>query len=272
MMEKNKIKDIVSTLTEQVMSKIKQEETPKIQSGIDPKPYIKLIQVKNGFILENNSDDITESPETEVIEIEDMSDPESITGILYGVAEWLGIEYNPKSSKNLNITFDAKGENFDKNAPEPPSPLESQKITEEDVKKDRYYIEDQFPKQPKEDLKPKQEDVNNKPPEITKEMVIRAAMGLPPENTVREEDVAGYKKKESQFDNLEVEEDQYQVDRDNLKENEYVEGDESGEEPDPADSYGDQKWVDQDLDNKLDEQDAIDLENLPDGDFDEDGY
>ena len=50
-MEKNKIKDIVSTLTEQVMSKIKQEETPKIQSGIDPKPYIKLIQVKNGFIL-----------------------------------------------------------------------------------------------------------------------------------------------------------------------------------------------------------------------------
>ena len=74
MMEK-KIKDIVSNLTEQVVSKLKQEdslnESIPVGSGLSTNPYLKLTQVKNGYILELNSENPAEPPETEVIEIDD---------------------------------------------------------------------------------------------------------------------------------------------------------------------------------------------------------
>ena len=55
-------------------------------------------------------------------------------GVLYGVAEWLGVENNPKSSKNINITFDGVGENYDEEGKEPPSPLEQRKYKPVEVK------------------------------------------------------------------------------------------------------------------------------------------
>ena len=103
MMEK-KIKDIVSNLTEQVVNKLKQDDgsNQSIPTGgnFNSSPYLKLTQVKNGYILELNSDNPSEPPETEVIEIEDTDDPESVINMLYGLSEWLGVQ----DVKKLNIT------------------------------------------------------------------------------------------------------------------------------------------------------------------------
>ena len=91
------LKKIVSQLTDEVVNKLKEEgefdEQPQPQQITNDGPsYIKLTKVNNGFILDMNTDDPGEIPMTEVIEVDDISDPDSISGILYGVAEWLGIE------------------------------------------------------------------------------------------------------------------------------------------------------------------------------------
>ena len=83
MMDK-KIKNIVSNLTEQVVGKLKEQggtdNSPPVSSNTDL-PYLKLTQVKNGYILELNSDKPSEPIETEVIEIENTSDPEAVINI-----------------------------------------------------------------------------------------------------------------------------------------------------------------------------------------------
>ena len=54
-------------------------QPPVLQPNTKP-AHIKLTKVNNGFILDMNTDDPSEQPITEVIEVEDISDPDAISG------------------------------------------------------------------------------------------------------------------------------------------------------------------------------------------------
>ncbi len=245
-----KVTDIVSNLTEQVVSKLKKEEdlgeSIPMGGGPSSNPYLKLTQVKNGYILELNSQNPAEAPETEVIEMEDTNDPESIINMLYGLSEWLGVE----DVKKLNITYDGVV-----SRDEPPEALKKD-YTEENAKEiNRQALQKSF-----DDDKPKiaaKEEYIPKPKpahKITKEDVIRAAMGLPPEETIKEGEVDDddVTTDEPEGTQLQVQPEDYEMEEENLKENEWIDRD-----------YGD------DPNDNLSEDQYKELDDLPDGDFDE---
>jgi hypothetical protein len=98
----------------------------------------------------------------------------------------------------------------------------------------------------------KEEDIPKpKPPhKITKEDVIRAAMGLPPEETVPQDEVD--EGDETTEPPIQAQPDDYEIEEENLKDNEWIDRD-----------YGD------DPDDNLTEDQYKELDDAPDGDFDE---
>ena len=249
MMEK-KIKDIVSNLTEQVVNKLKQDDgsNQSIPTGgnFNSSPYLKLTQVKNGYILELNSDNPSDPPETEVIEIEDTDDPESVINMLYGLSEWLGVQ----DVKKLNITYD--GVVSSNEPPETPK----KDYSEENAKEiNRQALQKSFDEdKPKPIAKEENIPQPPKPETITKEMVIRAAMGLPPEETIPESEVCEDDITTDEPEGvIQATPEDYEIEEENLKDNEWIDRD-----------YGD------DPDDVMTQEEVDELENLPDGDFDED--
>ena len=249
------LKKIVSQLTDEVVERLKKEgefeEQPSPPISHDTGPsYIKLTKVNNGFILDMNNDNDTDQAMTEVIEVDDASDPDAISGILYGVAEWLGIEYIPTSNENLNITFDGVGENFE-DGTAPPSPIKQSKINDDNVDEyNKKLITDQNdnPNAFVEQKEPQPEPPKQKKPsEITREDVIRAAMGYDPDGDIIQEEEL------SPAEKIGVDREDYEVDEDELDSNEWIQGDTS------ADEYED-----------LTEEQYKEMEELPDGDYDED--
>ena len=243
-----RVKEIVGKLTTEVMEKLKKDESvqsPSTTSPINANPYLKLVQVRNGFILEINSDNPSEPPITEVVEIEDMKDTESIFNVLYGIADWLGIEDVDK----LKMTYDGKViSDTDQDQPQKKS------YTEEEANDlNQRILKNSFEEDIPKPIAKEETTPTPQPKEITKEMVIRAAMGLPPEETISQDEVEdGMETTEPPESFIQAEPEDYEIEgEEGLKDNEWIDTD-----------YGDEE-------DKMSKDELDELENLPDGDFDE---